>query len=249
MLSFSKYTGKIAVKYYFLLSQSRDSIFKLSRNLLCQTKVLLLSAVNFFIKCYQFLQSLFFCWGVFFLGFLLLRNMFLLLGILTWLSVRVSRGSFGYLSQVFDRKKGTKYWGTENCRRQRIPNGIVPSLSYKHFMCENPAFQFVSSEKRHFQGLDVIRDGNIHCANSTWRFFAIYRGVPKCCDYQGSNSMSQEVWNVSVWSYFTSGSEGDRTSKWGWCFKKYFLGTNMWAHKSAFRLYKQKTLLKILQFI
>lgn len=54
--------------------------------------------------------TVFICFGVFclFLGFLSLRNVFLLLGILTWLSVRVPRGSFGYLSQVFDRKKGVQ---------------------------------------------------------------------------------------------------------------------------------------------
>lgn len=45
---------------------------------------------------------------------------------------------------------------------------------------------------------------------------------------------------ISVWSYFTSGSEVDRTSKSGWCFNKYFLGTSMWAQESAFRLYKKK---------
>lgn len=161
-----------------------------------------------------------------------------------------AKGQFWiFVTNLWQEERGTKYQGTENCKRHRIPNGIVPSHSCKGFMCENPKFQFVCSETKDFQGLDVIRDGNTQCANSVCRIFAIYHGVPKCCDDQGSSSMSQEVWNISVWSYFTSGFEVDRTSNSDWCFKKYFLGTSMSAQESAFRLYKQKTLLKFSWFI
>lgn len=205
----------------------------------------------FFIKCYQFLQSLFVIGESVLVFKLLITQKYIST---TWNSdmaqCQSAKGQFWiFVTSLWQQERGTKYRGTENCKRQRIPNGIVPSRSYKGLMCENPKFIFVCSEKRHFQGLDMIRDGNIQCANSICRFFAVYRGVPMCCDDQGSNSMNQEVWNISVWSYFTSGFEVDWTSKSGWCFKKYFFGTSLWAQESAFKLYKQKTLLKFFRFI
>lgn len=154
--------------------------------------------------------------------------MFLLLGILTWLRVRVPRGSFGYLSQIFDRKKGVQSTEAQRIARDtEFPMALFPPAHIKALCVRILNFSLSVLKKKDFQGLDVIRDANTQRANSVCRIFAIYRGVPKCCDDQGSNSMSQEVWNVSVWSYFTSGFEVDRTSNSDWCFKKYFLGTSM----------------------
>lgn len=173
------------------------------------------------------------------------RNMFLLLGIVTWLSVRVPRGSFGCLSQVFDRKRGVQSTEAQRTARDReFPMALFPPAHIKAL----PKFQFVCSEKRHFQGLGVIGDGNIQCANSICRFLAIYPGVPKCCDDQGSNSMSQEVWNISAWSSHQGLKLTELLSQVG-ALKQYLLGTSMGAQESTFRLHKQKTLLKFFQFI
>lgn len=129
ILSFSKYTGEIAVKYYFFYYLNQGTVVLNSTEIFCVKSfaiyllLIFLLNVSSFCNLYLLLGSLYL-----FLSFLSLRSMFLLLGIVTRLSVRVPRGSFGYLSQVFDRKKGVQ--SAENCKRQRIPNGIVPSSSW-----------------------------------------------------------------------------------------------------------------------
>lgn len=58
--------------------------------------------------------------------------MFLLLGILTWLSVRVPRGSFGYLSQIFDRKKGVQSTKAQRIARDtEFPMALFPPTHVK----------------------------------------------------------------------------------------------------------------------
>lgn len=58
--------------------------------------------------------------------------MFLLLGILTWLRVRVPRGSFGYLSQIFDRKKGVQSTEAQRIARDtEFPMALFPPAHIK----------------------------------------------------------------------------------------------------------------------
>lgn len=149
-----------------------------------------------------------------------------------------AKGQFWiFVTSLWQEEGGTKCWGTENCRRQRIPNGIVPSLSYKHFICENPKFQFVSSEKRISKAWYEMETFIVQIQHGDFLLFIMV--FPSAVIIKAVTPWVRKS-EISVWSYFTSGSEVDRTSKSGWCFKKYFLGTSMWAQESAFRLYKKK---------
>lgn len=157
-----------------------------------------------------------------FLSFLSLRNMFLLLGIPTWLSVRVPRGSFGYLSQVFDRKKGVESTEAQRIARGRVfPMALFSPAHRKALYVRTLNFSLSVLKKDTSKAWMWYKVETFSVLIQYADFFAIYCGVPKCCEDQGSNSMSQEVWNISVWSYFTSEFEADRTSKSGWCFKRY----------------------------
>lgn len=134
---FLKITGSLGCDYVVIFQiyweNSCEILFFYYLN---QGIVFLNSAEIFCVKqkFYYYLVLIFllnvtsFCSGLcLFLGFLSLRNMFLLLGILTWLSVRVPRGSFGYLSQVFDRKKGVQSTEAQRIAGDReFPMALFP---------------------------------------------------------------------------------------------------------------------------
>lgn len=86
--------------------------------------------VTSFCSLYLLLGSLYL-----FLSFLSVRNMFLLLGVATWLSVRVPRGSFGCLSQVFDKKKGVQSTEAQRTARDReFPMALFPP-AHRRALC------------------------------------------------------------------------------------------------------------------
>lgn len=151
-----------------------------------------------------------------FLSFWSLRNLFLLVGILTWLSVRVLRGNLEHLSQIFDKKKVVQ--STEAQRISRVAWGCMKNLSYSRGLTENfqisisrcismalflsrsyKGFTCKKSEisavclfwKTHLQGIYVIWDGNIQYANLISRFFGIYYGIINCCD---DNRCTEPSW-------------------------------------------------------
>lgn len=119
----------------------------------------------------------------FFLSCLLFRNLFLLVGILMWLSVRVPQ--FWIFVINLQEESGIKYWGTENLSS----SGCLKDLSQSKDLNENSrisvlpcisvaaplslshkAFTFmlkssISTDclfcKKHFQSIYVMSGGNI----------------------------------------------------------------------------------------
>lgn len=128
-----------------------------------------------------------------FLSFLSLRSLFLLVGILTLLSVRVPKGNLCHRSLMKKVGQSTEAqrlargaWGcTESFLQQaRMRISEFQSCAASLWRCSfhtvvkvlpvrSPKFQqfpFII----HFQGLCVMGDGNIQYANSISRFFDTY---------------------------------------------------------------------------
>lgn len=176
--------------------------------------------------------------------------------------------SWIFVTDLWQEESGPRYQGTENhnsgtrlCKesvleqtRMRISKSQSHAASLWH--CSFPAhakvlpvrspkyLQFLFW-KRHFQGLCVMWGRNIQYLIS--RVFDIPSGVTK--DNMYWTFVSQEVWNISVWSYSASGFEVDRTSNSGRCFIKHFFGTSVWGEEAAFIRNKQKVHLKFFQLL